>query len=45
VKKVRLPTLYGRLGDWVAWLCILGSLGLIGVDVRRRGLRDGGEAS
>ena len=45
VKKVRLPTLYGRLGDWVAWLCILGSLGLIGVDVRRRGLRHGGEAS
>jgi len=39
VKKVRLPTLYGRFGDWFAWLCILGGLVTVGVDVRRHGLR------
>jgi apolipoprotein N-acyltransferase len=43
VKKVNLPTLYGRFGDWFAWLCIFGSLGAIAADVRRHGLRERSE--
>jgi len=39
VKKVRLPTLYGRFGDWFAWLCILVGVAAVGRDVRRHGLR------
>jgi apolipoprotein N-acyltransferase len=39
VKKVRLPTLYGRFGDWFAYLCVLGGLAVVGLDIRRHGLR------
>ena len=36
VLPVRVPTLYGSLGDWFAWSTVLVSLLLLGLDARRR---------
>lgn len=37
IKLVRLPSLYTRWGDWLAWLCVFAMLGLLTV---RRGRVD-----
>ena len=35
VPLVHLPTLYGTLGDWFAWLCVAAAVGLLGWSRRR----------
>lgn len=36
VKKVSVPSFYGKWGDWFAWLCVSCSAGLLGEAIRRR---------
>ena len=37
VAALKMPTVYQRFGDWFAWLCCLGAVGLPGWQYVRRG--------